>query len=173
MSLYAHILVPVDGSPTADRGLREAIRLASALGSKLRLLHVIDDFPMLVELSTISSFEAGMQQMRQYGESVLTKALSEATAADVQAQTVLREIGADTVAQLLVFNKLDALESAQHPLHLQDEMEIDGVQVPRIFLSAKSGEGVPLLRAELARQSGSVADTMSPEADAELHDAAD
>ncbi|WP_367646284.1 universal stress protein [Variovorax paradoxus] len=78
MSLYAHILVPVDGSPTADRGLREAIRLASALGSKLRLIHVIDDFPMLVELSTISSFEAGMQQMRQYGESVLTKALSEA-----------------------------------------------------------------------------------------------
>ena len=90
-----------------------------------------------------------------------------------EVQTVLREIGADTVAQLLVFNKLDALESAQHPLHLQDEMEIDGVQVPRIFLSAKSGEGVPLLRAELARQSGSVADTMSPEADAELHDAAD
>jgi GTP-binding protein HflX len=86
---------------------------------------------------------------------------------------VLREIGADTVPQLLVFNKLDALESAQHPLHLQDEMEIDGAQVPRIFLSAKSGEGVPLLRAELARQSGSVADTMTPEADTELHDATD
>lgn len=90
-----------------------------------------------------------------------------------EVQTVLREIGADTVPQLLVFNKLDALESAQHPLHLQDEMEIDGVQVPRIFLSAKSGEGVPLLRAELARQSGSVADTMTPGANAELHDAAD
>jgi GTP-binding protein HflX len=90
-----------------------------------------------------------------------------------EVQAVLREIGADTVPQLLVFNKLDALESAQHPLHLQDEMEIDGVQVPRIFLSAKSGEGVPLLRAELARQSGSVADTMTPGANAELHDAAD
>jgi GTP-binding protein HflX len=81
-----------------------------------------------------------------------------------EVQRVLREIGADAVPQLLVFNKLDALESAQHPLHLQDEMEIEGVQVPRIFLSAKSGEGVPLLRAELARQSGSVADTMTPEA---------
>jgi GTP-binding protein HflX len=90
-----------------------------------------------------------------------------------EVQAVLREIGADTVPQLLVFNKLDALESAQHPLHLQDEMEIDGVQVPRIFLSAKSGEGVPLLRAELARQSGSVADTMTPGANAELRDAAD
>ena len=89
-----------------------------------------------------------------------------------EVQSVLRDIGADTVPQLLVFNKLDALETAQHPLHLQDDMEIDGVRVPRIFLSARSGEGVPLLRAELARRSGSVGDTMTPEADTELHDTA-
>jgi GTP-binding protein HflX len=89
-----------------------------------------------------------------------------------EVQSVLRDIGADAVPQLLVFNKLDALETAQHPLHLQDEMEVDGVQVPRIFLSARSGEGVPLLRAELARRSGSVGDTMTPEADTELHDTA-
>jgi len=89
-----------------------------------------------------------------------------------EVQSVLRDIGADTVPQLLVFNKLDALETSQHPLHLQDDMEIDGVRVPRIFLSARSGEGVPLLRAELARRSGSVGDTMTPEADTELHDTA-
>ncbi|MET3916057.1 GTP-binding protein HflX [Variovorax sp. OAS795] len=89
-----------------------------------------------------------------------------------EVQSVLRDIGADTVPQLLVFNKLDALETSQHPHHLQDEMEIDGVRVPRIFLSARSGEGVPLLRAELARRSGSVGDTMTPEADTELHDTA-
>lgn len=88
-----------------------------------------------------------------------------------EVQTVLREIGADAVPQLLVFNKLDALESTQRPLHLQDDMDIDGVQVPRIFLSARSGEGLPLLRAELARLSGSIADTMTPEGDAELHGA--
>ncbi|RRH90457.1 GTPase HflX [Variovorax beijingensis] len=89
-----------------------------------------------------------------------------------EVQSVLRDIGADTVPQLLVFNKLDALETAQHPLHLQDDMEIDGVRVPRIFLSARSGEGLPLLRAELARRSGSLGDTMTPEADTELHDTA-
>jgi GTP-binding protein HflX len=86
-----------------------------------------------------------------------------------EVQLVLREIGADAIPQLLVFNKLDALESAQHPLHLQDEMEIDGAQVPRIFLSARSGEGLPLLRTELARRSGSLDATMTPEADTELH----
>jgi GTP-binding protein HflX len=86
-----------------------------------------------------------------------------------EVQSVLRDIGAEAIPQLLVFNKLDALESAQHPLHLQDEMEIDGAQVPRIFLSARSGEGLPLLRTELARRSGSLDATMTPEADTELH----
>ena len=88
-----------------------------------------------------------------------------------EVQRVLAEIGAETVPQLLVFNKLDALESAQHPLHLQDEIEVEGVQVPRIFLSAHTGQGVPALRAELSLSSGSVGPAMTLEADAELHDA--
>jgi GTP-binding protein HflX len=89
-----------------------------------------------------------------------------------EVQAVLKDIGADTVAQLLVFNKLDALESTQHPLHLQDEIDVDGVQVPRIFLSAHTGEGVPALRAELAQRSRLLTEDMTPEASAELHDAA-
>jgi GTPase len=89
-----------------------------------------------------------------------------------EVQAVLKEIGADAVPQLLVFNKLDALESTQHPLHLRDEFDIDGVQVPRVFLSAHTGEGVPALRAELAQRSQSMAEAMTPEYDAELHDAA-
>ncbi|RST53249.1 GTPase HflX [Variovorax sp. MHTC-1] len=89
-----------------------------------------------------------------------------------EVQAVLKEIGADTVPQLLVFNKLDALESTQHPLHLRDEFDIDGVQVPRVFLSAHTGEGVPALRAELAQRSQSMGEAMTPEYDAELHDAA-
>lgn len=89
-----------------------------------------------------------------------------------EVQAVLKDIGADNVAQLLVFNKLDALESAQHPLHLQDEIDVDGVQVPRIFLSAHTGEGVPALRAELAQRSRLPAQDMSPEGSPELHGAA-
>ena len=89
-----------------------------------------------------------------------------------EVQAVLKEIGADTVPQLLVFNKLDALETTQRPLHLRDEIDIDGVQVPRVFLSAHTGEGVPALRAELAQRSQSTAEAMTPEYDTELHDAA-
>ncbi|PNG56278.1 MULTISPECIES: GTPase HflX [unclassified Variovorax] len=86
-----------------------------------------------------------------------------------EVQSVLREIGADTVPQLLVFNKLDALDDTQRPLSLADEIEVDGVQVPRIFLSAHTGEGVAALRAELGRRLPSVSEAMTPEPDAELH----
>ena len=90
-----------------------------------------------------------------------------------EVQRVLQEIGAGDVPQLLVFNKLDALESAQQPLQMQDEMEVDGVRIPRIFVSAHSGAGLPALRAELASRSGVVAEAMPLDTGAELHDAAD
>ena len=68
-----------------------------------------------------------------------------------QVQQVLKEIGADTIPQLLVFNKIDALDAEHQPLRLEDEFEIDGVQTPRIFVSAKDATGLPALRQRLAR----------------------
>ena len=67
-----------------------------------------------------------------------------------QVQRVLEEIGAAEVPQMLVFNKLDALENERRPMRLQDTYELDGVPVPRIFLSARNGEGVAALRQQLA-----------------------
>jgi GTP-binding protein HflX len=68
-----------------------------------------------------------------------------------EVQRVLKDIGADTVPQLLVFNKLDALEISHIPLQLSDMYEIDGVDMPRIFVSAQTGAGLPQLRAHLAK----------------------
>lgn len=65
-------------------------------------------------------------------------------------QGVLKDIGADRVPQILVFNKLDAMDSAAIPLVMQDSMELDGEIIPRIFLSARTGEGLAALRALLA-----------------------
>jgi GTP-binding protein HflX len=67
-----------------------------------------------------------------------------------QVQKVLKEIGADGIPQLLVFNKIDALDPERQPLKAEDEFEIDGVQVPRIFVSARSGSGLAALRQRLA-----------------------
>ena len=39
--MYAKILVPIDGSDTANQALDEAISLARNLGSKIEILHVV------------------------------------------------------------------------------------------------------------------------------------
>ena len=88
-----------------------------------------------------------------------------------QVHKVLAEIGAQDIPQVLVFNKLDALEPGQRPAVLQDSYEVDGVAVPRVFVSARSGEGLPALRQLLAdillaRQEGAA--DMTPDDDANL-----
>ena len=67
-----------------------------------------------------------------------------------QVQQVLKEIGAHDIPQLLVFNKVDAMDTAHLPIQEQDFFEIDGVQTPRLFVSARAGTGIASLRAELA-----------------------
>ena len=69
-----------------------------------------------------------------------------------QVQSVLKEIGAAGISQIVVFNKLDALEKDSWPLQLEDMFEVDGLQTPRVFVSARSGEGLPVLRHLLAAQ---------------------
>ncbi len=64
---------------------------------------------------------------------------------------VLAEIGADKVPQVLVFNKLDAMSPDKKPMHMQDIFSIDGVDTPRFFVSAQTGEGIPALRAYLSQ----------------------
>ncbi|WP_418321457.1 GTPase HflX [Piscinibacter sakaiensis] len=68
-----------------------------------------------------------------------------------EVQRVLREIGAGEVPQLLVFNKADQLDQAELPRERSDVFEIEtGRRVPRIFLSAASGDGLPELRRVIA-----------------------
>jgi GTPase len=73
-----------------------------------------------------------------------------------EVQRVLQEIGADKVPQVLVFNKLDALEKERWPLHLSDMYELDGVSHARVFVSAKESLGLPALRALLMERASVV-----------------
>lgn len=67
-----------------------------------------------------------------------------------QVQKVLHEIGAADIPQLLVFNKLDALDLSNCPVQLIDAFAVDGKQIPRFFVSARGMQGLDALRAELA-----------------------
>lgn len=67
-----------------------------------------------------------------------------------QVQRVLAEICAIEIPQILIFNKLDRLDSANWPVQLHDSYEVDGHQLQRIFVSAQKGEGLAELRQQLA-----------------------
>jgi GTP-binding protein HflX len=69
-----------------------------------------------------------------------------------QVNAVLREIGADHIPQILVWNKIDL--SGVRPAIERDEYD----KIRRVFVSAQSGDGVGLLRQAIAEfaQAGSV-----------------
>lgn len=90
MPLYKRILVAVDGSPTSDKALDEAIRLAQSGGASLRLLHVVD------ELGYVNGFESAMNYvneiiplMRDAGEKLLAHGRQKAREKGVMADSVL------------------------------------------------------------------------------------
>jgi len=67
-----------------------------------------------------------------------------------EVQRVLHEIGAADVPQVIVFNKIDALDAGRQPLTLGDTYDLEGRQVQRVFASAKTGAGLAQLRRTLA-----------------------
>jgi len=75
----------------------------------------------------------------------------------MEVERVLEEIGAQGIPQVLVYNKLDRLEPAQRPRVLRDELEMAaGVRVPRVFVSALTGEGLAPLREVIAAHAAPV-----------------
>jgi nucleotide-binding universal stress UspA family protein len=90
LSAYHQILVPFDGSPTSEKALDEAIRLARLTGARLRLLHVVD------ELSYVNGFETAMNYtneivplMQAAGEKLLALGRQKAVDQGVDTDSVL------------------------------------------------------------------------------------
>ena len=75
-----------------------------------------------------------------------------------QVQAVLAEIGAEHIEQVLVFNKLDAIEPERRPhwagAQPFDWYEIDGRAVQRVFVSAAQGWGLDTVRRIIAERVG-------------------
>jgi GTPase len=88
-----------------------------------------------------------------------------------EVQRVLHEIGAGDVPQVLVFNKIDALEPAQRPRQPVDVFDLEGIPVPRLFVSSRAGDGIPALRRHLVEElSQRNADAQAPRHSPEVHD---
>lgn len=105
--MYQKILVPIDGSPTSESGLREAIRIAQTTHGRLRLIHVVDELSFAFTADAYS-YHAGqlLDLVRKNGAEVLEHALGQVKAAGVEADTVLHENLDRTVKQRVLDESL-------------------------------------------------------------------
>jgi nucleotide-binding universal stress UspA family protein len=90
-SMYQRILVPIDGSPTAQRGLEEAIRLAKAFDAAVVFHTVIEPPPMPIgaEMGAAVAWEQIASIYEQRAKQVLDSAHSAATAAGIASEAHL------------------------------------------------------------------------------------
>lgn len=98
---YSRILVPVDGSPTATAGLREAIRLAAAHGAEICLLHVLEKLPALQGMEVLIERQV-LENLGQLGRKVLAAARSAVEGHGLRARSVFRRASRESVADAIV-----------------------------------------------------------------------
>lgn len=102
----------------------------------------------------VEAFEATLQEAAD--ADLLLHVIDAASPTQLEQQQeverVLEEIGAADVPQVLVFNKCDLLDESQQPRVVLDHVEThSGVRRPRVFVSARSGQGLAALRELIAR----------------------
>lgn len=102
ITMYQRILVPLDGSATAECGLREALALAQAQRSSLYLLHALDSFPLTLGAAPDEAADRLRARLRRYGEDLLGRAAAAASEAGVPSVMLLREVATGRVADVIL-----------------------------------------------------------------------
>ncbi|HEY2675690.1 MAG TPA: universal stress protein [Steroidobacteraceae bacterium] len=100
--MFSKILVPVDGSEISNRGLAEAIKMTTTLGSRLYLVHIVNELIPDFSFGSAQYVTALMDSTREQGKAVLAQAGAEARKYGVPARTDLLETIGDRTADLIV-----------------------------------------------------------------------
>jgi nucleotide-binding universal stress UspA family protein len=146
--MYKRILVPVDGSPAAAAGLREAIKLASARpDSTIRLLHVLEPLPALQGMEVIITGTL-LRNMTAFGEKVLKDARALVERHGIRAEAVFQKRSQKRAADGIVREarrwKADAVVMGTHGrrgisravLGSDADMVVRDVAVPVVLVRA-------------------------------------
>ena len=99
--MYQHILIPVDGSPTSDRALQEAIAFARQQNAQMQLLHVIEEIHF-VDIESSINYAELQESMKNSGAKILAQAQTAVQQAGMTAETKLLEAGGERVASVIV-----------------------------------------------------------------------
>jgi nucleotide-binding universal stress UspA family protein len=100
--MFQTILVPVDGSATANLGLDEAIQLASDQKATLCLLHVVEEYALAQGLDVPVYVEGLSEAMRDAGKKVLAKSVARAEKRGVKVRPLLIETMGRSVSDLIL-----------------------------------------------------------------------
>jgi nucleotide-binding universal stress UspA family protein len=99
--VYQNILVPVDGSETAEQALREAIQLARRLSARIRLIHVVNRMPWITQGSP-GVVEELIDQLRSTGESIIHEAKTAVRDAGIEVDHRLIEAMGERAGEYIV-----------------------------------------------------------------------
>jgi nucleotide-binding universal stress UspA family protein len=99
--MYQRILVPVDGSETANKAMITALQMARDSGGQVHLVHVVEGMtPLAADPYGAYSGEV-VEIMRQSGSKILEDALAVAKAAGVPAETELFDNFGERLAEVV------------------------------------------------------------------------
>ena len=106
--MYSRILVPIDGSPTSQRGLDEAIALAQHVGGTLHLLNVVDARLLMGELSAYVPPRRLLDDWHAAGERLVAEGVERARAKGLTVDGVVRSDAAFRVCDMIVREAADS-----------------------------------------------------------------
>ena len=90
--MYQRILVPIDGSPTSQQSLAEAIRLAKLTGGQMRLLHMVDALSLSLTMGAYGAYTGNVyDDMQKEGTRILEEGRQQAIDAGVAADISMQE----------------------------------------------------------------------------------
>jgi nucleotide-binding universal stress UspA family protein len=99
--MYRNILVPIDGSAMATQGLQEAVKLAKELGSRIRLIHVLNQTPWTAPSIAPAGISDLTAELRKAGEAILERGRRE-VAAGIEVDERLVEVVGERVGELVI-----------------------------------------------------------------------
>ena len=100
--MYKQILCPIDGSPTSNCGMNEAIQLAKDQNAKLRFLHVIDIYFPTMDVTGDLNLIYIDEVLRKNGKKVLKTAEEAAHKAGVIADSKIVEAIGGRISKFVV-----------------------------------------------------------------------
>ncbi|KCV62797.1 universal stress family protein [Bordetella bronchiseptica 99-R-0433] len=90
--MYQRILVPIDGSPTSELGVHEAIRMARLAHARIRLIHVVDELSFAFGVDAYGYSAAELPDLlRRDGAEILKKTLAAVREQGIPADSVMCE----------------------------------------------------------------------------------